>query len=248
RLQEGMIFLAGDGDEIAKTTIRQEDHALLEPVPESAEELQFGGVLVAQGHLQQRAARHGKKSDPAQQRETATGLLASGLGISALVFGGVRGAVSSAIADQDFFAMEAPLAWGTLFGGLSGGLQGALESAAVQAAAGLAIGAIVFLDLGAAQQSKPSHDLAHGLAARAARVEDLPEESPEADLHSIDALAAVGTFVGLGKKAGGEIRAEELLQFVGRGGGDLVSGVEEGSFGGVEFAEEVSGGEHKLCM
>src|SRR5437667_1520638 len=96
-------------------------------------------------------AAQARACGPSDQRKATAGLLARGLGIGALVFLGVGRRAGRAIAHNDLFALEAPLAGSALLGGLGGGPQGALQGRSVQAAAGLAIGAVILTDLGAAQ-------------------------------------------------------------------------------------------------
>jgi hypothetical protein len=124
-------------------------------------------------------------------------------------------------------------------------MQGPLQSVAVQAAAGLAIGTIIFTDLGTAQQGKPSHHLAHGAARGTAGVKDLPKESPESEAHTINPLAAVDPLIGLGEQAGRQAGTEEWLQFLRGSSAELRLGFSQRGFGGVKPTKEFGSGKHR---
>jgi hypothetical protein len=135
--------------------------------------------------------------------------LASGLRISALVFRAVRQAGGGAVDEDDSQAL--PELSGLFSGGGEGDAQ-PLQSIQGQSIAGLAIrtGALVHRPL--ALEAKERLDLADDFTAGAVRIEDLIEKGEEGAAQAIDALAAVGALLGLGKKARGQPGANELFQ------------------------------------
>jgi hypothetical protein len=173
------------------------------------QQAQFVLVLVALGVVEQSAGGQAEHTDELQEGETAAGLLSAGLGISELVFGGVRSADAGAVNDFD---TKATPEVAVFFGIGSGGAAQARQDVPRQPVSGLTVGAGAFVHGAATFQRKEGLDLADNLAAGAVGIEDLIEKAKEGAAQGIDALTAVGTFLGLGEQVRGQERGEEFFQ------------------------------------
>ena len=80
---------------------------------------------------------------------------------------------------------------------VGGGLPDALHGGQRQTGAGLAVGAGALVGGGAAGQAEERLNLAHDLATGRARVEHLPQKSPEGAAQGIDPVAAVEALLSL---------------------------------------------------
>jgi len=81
-----------------------------------------------------------------------------------------------------------------------------------QSFAGLAIGASALVHRRLPVEAKERLDLADDFATRAVRIEDLIEKGKEGAAQAIDAIATVGSFIGLAKEARREPGVNELFQ------------------------------------
>jgi hypothetical protein len=86
-----------------------------------------------------------------------------------------------------------------------------------QALAGLNVSRVVLVDGSAAVQPQKPLNLADDLPAGGARLEHLPDEAFEGQTQVEAAIAAIGTFICLGKKVNGDEGAQLLLE-LGQGG------------------------------
>lgn len=128
------------------------------------------------------------------------------------------------IDDFDGAALELAARAGVPVGVLGRGAEHPLQALAGQAFAALAISAGVFIDGPASQQAKEGLDVADHLAAGAAGVKGLPEETLHRQAEVEDAVAAVEALVFLGQKIGRQDVVQEGFQ-LGQGGlADLLGG------------------------
>jgi len=126
--------------------------------------------------------------------------LAPGLRISPLVFRGVRQAGGGGVDEKD--AQAVPELSGLFSSGGEGDAQ-TWQCIQGQSFAGLAIRTGAFVHRPLALEAKERLDLTDDFAAGAVRIEDLIEKGEEGAAQAIDAIAAIGPFLGLGKKARG---------------------------------------------
>ena len=170
-------------------------------------------VFVAFGIVEEGAAGQAEDADELEQRKAAPGFLGTKLGISALVFEGIRQRESGAVDDFGPQPMPQGLLEGTVGIGLGGdGMAQALEGVQGQAQASLTVGAGAFGDAAQVVKAEEGAHLADDGATRAAGLQDLIKEAPEGAAEAKDALPAVESVVGLGQATGWNQMPKESLQ------------------------------------
>ena len=160
-----------------------------------------------------------------------------------MILFGVRGAGGGAVDDFGAQAKPEGLGLGQEFFGVSGdGHPEALEGVQGQAAAGLAVAAGACVDGPQVVKGEEGLHLADGLAAGASGIERLGAEATEGAAHGEDALAAVGTVVGLGQQSGREQATEEVFEVEEALLADVLDAAAEGGEAGAEGGEKGGGG------
>ena len=119
---------SGQGGVFAIGAVAQEDVALFELVPQSAQQAQVMVMEAAQDDVEDRPAAQGKEHDKLQDGKAAAGLLRDGLGIALLVLRGVGQLGGGAVHDLDGTALESAAWAGAAIGGLGGGGSRAFSS------------------------------------------------------------------------------------------------------------------------
>src|SRR5436309_1902813 len=182
-------------------------------VQQFAQQRQFMLVLVAFGVVQQDTTAQAEDADELEQGKTAAGFLGAGLRISPLVLRSVGQRHGGAVDDFGPQAIPEFLRLGQELLGLGGdGMANALEPLQGQAQAGLAIAAGGFIDRLCRVEAKEGLNLPDHFPAGAAGIEDLIEKAPEGAPERVNALAAVGAFVGLRQKSRRDESGEEFFE------------------------------------
>jgi hypothetical protein len=198
-------------------------------VQEFVEQSQFVLVFVAFGVIEQDAAGQAEEAHQFEERKAAAGFLGAGLGISALVFGGVGPRDGRAVDDFGREAKPALLGGGQEFFGLGRHrVAQALEGIQRQAGPSLTVGAGAFIDGTHFMKTKEGLDLTHDFTAGAVRREHLVEKSPEGAAQGENPITAVGSLIGLGQKPGGNEVAEEHFELQEALGAEVMDAAAQG--------------------
>ena len=137
---------SGQGGVFAVGAVSQEDVALLELIPQAAQQPQIMVVQAAGEHPHNGPTGQGEEHGQFHDREATAGLLGRGLGIALLVLGGVGQLHGGAIHHLDRTAPELAAGAGAGIGHLGGAVQGLLQTRPGQALPGLHVSRVALID------------------------------------------------------------------------------------------------------
>ena len=183
---------------------------------------EFGLMVIAREHGEDGATGQAEEHQHPRQGKADAVMGAVGFGIGLAILFGVGHGDGRGIDHFEGTPLEESLSqrWRGLLCRLGGAVQSLGQHAGGQALAGQAVSAIAVGNLGAAPQRQQGLHLTDHLAAGGARVEALPQKTPEHPRLGVDAVAGVGGLVQQTRRQSGPEPLFQLGQGIGPNGSD----------------------------